>query len=293
MKEFIYKNDTIKEIKRNTPPTSIMNNLTGSVYHRNYLDYLSKCYASHNGIVIKPDYIWYTILCEIAIKIKDNPENYRQIFTTSDGKTDILVYTDDPILMPIDDLIDEVFKFIPSGISKEDILLNFSTTTDSSKFCFSTAFLDAVSPYYNYMMYMCGFNKIKVLGTIEDYEMIRSKLITLSPIFGSEMLEYFSKCSTVIKNIIEHFDDQDFWKDIFYVELCGSGHQEEVKGWFSDLYDKYPNIGYVENFSSHVSLVEYKNISTNFSYKMSSGILSSTIEEDYLLPDFGYYINEK
>lgn len=67
--EFVYKNDSLGKVSGLKPP-SIMDNIQGTVYHRNYLGYLSKCYASHYGIVVKPDYIWYTILCEMAVIVK-------------------------------------------------------------------------------------------------------------------------------------------------------------------------------------------------------------------------------
>ena len=296
--EFIYKNDPIKPVDSNylKKAPSLKDNLSGTVFHRNYLEYLSLCYATHNGIVVKPDYIWYTILCEMSTIIKSDPEKYRPIFTDSDGKKDIQVMTGDPVLMPIDDLIKELFKQIPSELKQDDILLNFSTTDKSSTFGFSTSFLDAASPYYNYMMYMCGYNKIKVLGSVDDYKMMLSSLDRLKVIFDqvgtSKMEVYFIKTRIWVEAITAHFDDKNWWNQIFYVELCGSGHQEEVKGWFSELFAKYPSVGYVGNFSTHISVVEYKNLSTDMKYVMNSGIFSSEVDGDYLVPNFGFYIEK-
>jgi len=296
--EFIYKNDDIKSVRVKKSlgkiDSSIMNNIKGNFLHNNYLEYLSFCYSSHDGIVIKPDYIWYTILCEITVIIKNKPESFRSVFTDSDKKKELLVFTDDPIKMPVDTLIDEVFKHIPSELKMKDVLLNFSTVTDSSKFGFSTAFLDAVSPYYNYSMYLCGYNKIKVLGTLDDYILIKSGLERLSDIFnGTTMISYIDRCVSVIDDVIKNFEDKNFWGEIFSIKNCGSGHQEEVVGWFSKLFDKKPRPGYVGNFNSHISTVEYENITTGRSFIMSSGILSSVIEDEYLVPDFNFYINEK
>ena len=71
--EFIYKEDSIEKIMSDKPE-GIKDNITGSIFHTNYLDYLAKCYASHNGIIVKPDYIWYTILCEMAVIVKNTPD---------------------------------------------------------------------------------------------------------------------------------------------------------------------------------------------------------------------------
>jgi len=289
--EYIYKDDTISEITRTTKPESLMDNIKGTIFHDNYLDYLSKCYASHNGIIVKPDYIWYTILCEMAVIIKNDPETYRYIFTDSTDKKDVEVFTEHPIKMPIDKLIEKVFAMIPSDLNSKDILLKFSTTTDNSTFAFSTSFLDTASPYYNYMMFMCGYNKINVLGTTDDYQIIREAIERLYVLFsGTELSTYLDKCNALVEDIITNFDNKTFWRDIFYVEFCGSGHQEEAKGWFSELFNKYPSVGYINNFSTHKSIVEYKNISTNKSYKMINGLFSSVVDGDYLIPDFEYYI---
>jgi hypothetical protein len=231
----------------------------------------------------------------MAVIIKNDPETYRNVFTDSDEKKEILALTGDPVKMPIDVLIDSVFRLIPSDLKQEDILLNFSTKTDSSTFAFSTAFLDTVSPYYNYGMYLCGYNKIKVLGTVEDYQLIIDTMVKLGNLFNvnDEINNYFEKCWGIINDIILNFEDLGFWEDIFFTKLCGSGHQEEAQGWFSKLFNTYPKLGYVSNFSTHVSLVTYKNISTGKSFDMKSGILSSIVEDDYLVPDFEFYINEK
>jgi len=296
MKEFFYKNDVIEMTSRlqGYKPVSIMDNIVGTVFHNNYLDYLSKCYSSHNGIVIKPDYIWYTILCEIASIVKASPKTYQNIFTDSDEKKDVLVYTDDPVKMPIDVLINSVFDLIPSGLKKDDILLKFSTVTENSTFAFSTSFLDAVSPYYNYMMYMCGYNKIKVMGTVDDYQLMKNSFGVLTELFnGTPMMDYFNKVGVVIDKIMNGFEDLEFWKNIFFVKYCGSGHQETAQGWFTALFNTYPRVAYVENFPTHISVVKYKNITTGKSFEMSNGILSSVEEGDYLVPDFSFYINEQ
>jgi len=225
--------------------------------------------------------------------IKNDPEPYRAIFTDSQDKKDVKVFTDDPIKMPIDRLVAAVFDLIPSNLNSNDILLDFSTTTESSTFAFSTSFLDAASPFYNYMMFMCGFNKIKVLGTTDDYQLIREAIERLYVLFsGTQLSTYLDLCNTYVEDIITNFDSEEFWKDMFFITHCGSGHQEEAKGWFSKFYEKYPSPGYVRNFNTHTSIVEYKNISTNRSYKMHSGILSSGVDGDYLVPNFEFYITE-
>lgn len=290
--EFNLKNDELLAIQ-SEKPTYLKDNIKGNVFHDTYLNYLYHGYAKHYGIVVKPDFIWFTILNEISRIVKENPEHYREMFTDSTNKKEVSVFTDDPIVMPIDSLLESVFKLIPKGLDKNNVLLNFSTSTASSKLAFSTSFLEAASPFYCYSMFMCGFNKINVLGTIADYEMMKQSITNLSIVFtGKKIVKYFNKVLGLIDKIIVGFEDDNFWKDIFYVEKCGSGSQQIVKGWFHKLFDDFDGYKMMKAFPKHVAIVEYKNLSTGLSYKMQVGIFSSIIEDGYLIPDFEFGINE-
>lgn len=290
--EFKIKNNILIPVNT-TKPSYLKDNINGNVFHDTYLDYLYHSYANHYGIEVKPDFIWFTILSEISRTVRESPNEYREIFTDSQAKKEISVYTMDPIVMPIDDLLESAFKHIPPGLKKDDIVLDFSTSTPSSKLAFSTSFLEASSPYYCYSMFRCGFNKINVLGNITDYELMKQSLIILSDIFsGKKIINYFNKVITVINNIIENFDNVVHWENIFYVESCGSGSQEEVYGWFQELFNDFDGYKFMKAFPKHCTSIEYKNLSTNLSYKMSVGIFSSTIDDGYLKPDFEFGINQ-
>jgi hypothetical protein len=315
MQEFTYKNDSISNIKSSNKdilsPTSIVtkgynsneitigktiaNNLKGEIFHKNFVEYLSLAYGSHNGIIIKPDYFWYTILSEIAIIVKDDVENFREVFTDSKDKKDIKILSDDPVIIDVNILTNEIFKIIPSILKKENIVCNFSTSTPDSLFAFTTCFLDTVSPYYNYMMFMCGFNKIKVLGDINDYNKMIENINTLIEIFSksSKMIKYLNKVKKEIVNIILNFNNAEYWNKIFYLKQCGSGHQTEVKGWITEFFSKIIDPQYVSNFNTHISEINYKNLSTGKDYIMRVGLLSSIIEDDYLVPSYEYVIIEK
>jgi hypothetical protein len=87
--------------------------------------------------------------------------------------------------------------------------------------------------------------------------------------------------------------DVDFWKDMFSLERCGSGSQYIVLGWINDVYLKTPKLKFVENYSSHISIVKYKQLNTNKDYEMKQGLISSKKEGNFLVPDFAHIIYEK
>lgn len=254
------------------------------IYHRHYLKYLDDAYSRDYGIIIRPDFIWFSILCEISSTIKNDPETFRKYFTKSKEKENILVHSDG-IELPVDEILEIVLNKLPSEIDEKLIVPNFTTLDEKSKFAFKCAFLDTVSPFYNYGVKWCGYNKIKVLGEQSDYILIGETLQKWSLIIP-ELKNYYEKCQLCINDIITNWDDVEFWKNICKTE---NGYTEKrIDGWFKRFYvkeetdfDKYPN---------HCIKVDYA--SPVGKYTLYIGILSSKLEDGYLVPDFNKIISK-
>lgn len=273
------------EIKGNT----VIRDIQGEYQHKNYLEYLEKAWANHYGIVVSPDYFWYIISCEIASLIKNNPDKHAHLFTTTpDSKQEISVETTDPVLLPLDTIIDKLKNRIPTNTSL--YLPEFSTTNERATFAFSASFADAMSVYYNYSMYMCGIPKVRILGKKKDWKKMKDNLKEIKEVLGYD--KYFDGLITMIKNIIENYKSIDFWKDMFRLKKCGSGHQTELAGWIKNLFYKQERPGYISNYSSCVSMVSYKNLSTNKKYELNCGLFGSSIVDGFLMPEFGYIVND-
>lgn len=260
--------------------------------HMNYLHYLAMCYNYHYGVVVSPDMIWFTILNECATHIKDNADYYESKFTFSkEGKIEIVVDTSNPIVMPVDALIERLRGLVPVGV---DVFLpEFSTQTELGLIAHYAAFCDAVSPYYEYGMKMCGIYAVRVLGTDEDWTKIQVGLDNLKPILD-KLTKYLDKASDIVTNIIS--GDKKFFEKIYADKRCGSGGEREVQGWFSELTPikkekgNYMPPKYLENFPSHAASFDYKNLDTDTKFRMSCGIFESKIDGDYLVPSYGQLI---
>ena len=63
--------------------------------HKNYIHYLTLAWSNHFSVVLSPDIIFFTILCEIADEILSNPDSYRHLFTDSQEKKQIMTLTHD------------------------------------------------------------------------------------------------------------------------------------------------------------------------------------------------------
>jgi len=271
-------------------------NLAGETFHRNYLQYLELCWARHYGIVVSPDILWYTLLTELTSLIAEHPEGFRELFTRSEETTTLLVPSESPSVLPLDTLIHMLKEHVPSNV--DTFLPSFSTTTDRSRHAMYAAFCDAVSPYYNYMVFCCGFPAIRILGESADWELLQKSWAEVTTILaqaGTTLpLTWFQKVGTVLGSCVDRRQDADWWREMFRNETCGSGSQQEVFGWYSDLFRIQPQgVRKSCNFSSGVTVVNYTSLVTNKSYCMKDGLFLSQAADSFLVPDFGSCLFEK
>lgn len=260
------------------------------MYHKNYMDYLHLCWANHLNIVITPDIIWYSLLTELATIVKNEPEQYRSLFSESEEKQEIIIVTDELVDMPLQELVTALKEKVP--INTEPFMPVFTTSTNRSKHAFYSAFCDVCSPYCDYCMMLCGFPSIKIEGTVDDWKLMCQSWKELAKIINTHQ-QWFNKTIETLKTCADNLENVDWWKKMFHIKHCGSGGQIEVTGWYADLFLKQPSLRYVENFASCRSVVEYKQLNTKKEYKMEDGLFFSQQQDEFLKPDFGYIIHEK
>jgi len=278
--------DNIPEILRFK--NVIYNGVKGNIFHKNYIDYLKIAYNNDYGIVISPNHIWFTILCSISKIVKDNPDEFKKYFTVSDKKENIILENvgTNMIEMPMIDMVDQLFKNnIPKIFTKDLIIPKLSTNTPESEFACACAFLDTVSPYYNYTYYGCGYNKIKILGTKKDYEILENAFIDIMNIFQhnkkfDKLIGGIDHYSRTISKIVLNYDDDKFWERILWTE---EGYiDRNVDGWIMPFYTQ----------EADFAVVEYTELLSNKKYALATGILSSEIKDGYLVPNFEKFIVE-
>lgn len=277
-----------------TPDRLVHDGTQGQHFHCNYLTYLEQCWSSHRTPVITPDILWFTCLNEIASVVADNAEALRELFTFSSKKTELLVESDSLTVLPVKTVVAHLREFVPIGI--DQFLPVFSTSTPESKLAFAAAFCDAVSPYYSYGMYCCGFPAIEVLGKPEDYYKIANLWRGLPVPFMKVCAEYAHTILELLDRIADSIisQDKDFWSDMFTAKKCGSGSQVEIDGWFTKLFRKgHEGPAFPSSFAPHVAKVDYKQVQTQRSFTMFQGLFSSRLSEDHVAtPSFGSVIFE-
>lgn len=272
----------------------VHDNIDGDFYHTNYLSYLENCWGSHLGVVLTPDIIWYTLLCELTSIVSKDVEKFRHLFTDSKEKQKILVPDTTKPILPLNLVIEQLRHLVPDCLA-DNFLEDFSTSDDRAIEARYAAFADLVSPYYSYGMFCCGISKIDIRGTKEDWKNLASRW-ELANQKGLVDGDYYKRVKGILNNLVKQIDNPDveFLKKIFWGKRCGSGSQIDVYGWFTDLYKDAPEDGrFSHNFATHVAKVEYEHIQTKEEWEMRQGILSSKLVGDMLEPMFGRIVYEK
>ena len=259
-----------------------------AINHRNYLDYLGECWRQHYGVVISPTILWNMVLSNLAFEVNKNPETYHKYFTESNDKQEIIVQQGGH-LIDVSLLIAELQHRIPSNIL-DDCFPEFTTDTKNSKIANYTAFLDMVSPYYNYGMLLCGIPKVKILGEKVDW----LKFMMLLGVFTTALPECREYLIGVANNVAAISDETCDYSKLFSLQECGSGSQLEVSGWIRDFFIEQPLVPYLENFVPCISKIDYKNYNDGGKeYRLYAGLFTSEIENGYLVPKFDNQYFEK
>lgn len=266
------------------------------IYHNNYLEYLQTCYANHYGYVIAPHTFWYSIVAEIAQYVVTHPESYRSVFTDSAEKKEIMIPCggfDEPLR--IYDIYDKLVTLVP--IDTSIFLPEFSTTTIESKAATLGAFLETASPYYSYIMYACGFPKVRFDGTEEDWIKMTTNIQKLTELFlpfkDQTITRYLIKVFRFVADVAQAAAAKNinFFNTIFTQKRCGSGSQHFVNGLYPNaMYIELPKQLEVCNFSQHITKVPYTISARGMQqrYKMIFALSHSNIDPDGIaVPQFG------
>lgn len=269
--------------------------LDGDIGHNGYLEYLEHCWGHHCGVVLSPDIVWQTLLGEVASIVATDPEGYRHLFSESKGKREIIVYGHPRNPEWMHDVMSHLRKLVPAGT---DVFVpTFSTTTAEARLARNAMFCSLVSPYYCYSIFCCGIPRVDFLGTPEDWEKVRYCWSSIGNLLHGEDA-YFSRVENILAGLHEQSSesslDKNFFKGMFFMERCGSGSQQEARGWFTELFREKPSLCFSKNFPTGLARVDFHNLEDGEDYQSVLGILSSRERGDGVRePLFGHVLFEK
>ncbi len=204
-----------------------------------------QAYADHRPFVLSPDMIWLLISQGFARHVNANPEKLRKYFVDFSGKLSLTVKVDTDILNDPDSW-EKVFPQFTTQIAQHtgDNLINtltadFSTTTAVEKVASEITIMEAMEPYFEYMIFysVCGIPEITLQGTTEDWKKVLKKTKKL----GKYELKWWTKeLEPILKEFVKasqgHINKR-FWRNMFkYHSKKRYGAPEVIDGWIVKFF---------------------------------------------------------
>lgn len=196
----------------------------------------------HWPLTISPDDVWLCIAQGFAAHVKANAEALRHRFVKHEGQAIIEVRRDNFAKgSPANDwegafaeFSDKIAEHIGNH-TRNLVVSDFSTTGAIERASSEIVLMDAMSPYFKYLIKTCcGIPEVTLLGSVEDWKSVRAR----AAVFGEYDLGWWTNhLLPILDKIIESAagkSDPAFWES-FYHKGGGSGGPY-VTGWINVLF---------------------------------------------------------
>ncbi|KAA6392672.1 MAG: hypothetical protein EZS28_011799 [Streblomastix strix] len=197
-------------------------------------------FYEHRPLKLNPNIIWLTIAQGFGRYVDLHAEELRSKFVQFEGKKTLLVKRrvtgsgtqgiDWPSVFP------EFAEQIGSFIGKETQQLvecNFSNTSPVDRICSHITLMDVCKNYFTYRMLGegCGIPWIELLGTVDDWKLIREKTAQLRS-FGLASDKHLVEWINQVLLALDHFvSAAEGHPDLFYWgSVCNLSGMSGIKG---------------------------------------------------------------
>lgn len=202
-------------------------------------------YNHHLPLVLSPDDIWYQIMHAFTIHVNRNSTKLRDKIVNHADKMNLEVefdidnwdnfYVSESFINTIAELIDEN--------TKDNLvdLVNptFTTSTPITNICNKICLMDMVQSYFEYTFsgLCCGIPSVTLLGTLDDWQKIRTLVDKLAN-YGLE--HWLDDIRYVADEFIKTYKGEpvdQFWGKIFtHVNQGSGGDRLCISGWVSNFF---------------------------------------------------------
>jgi len=209
-------------------------------YHSFY-EGMYSAYASHCPFTLSPDMVWILIGQGFSAHVNANVDELRNLFVAGDSKTTLEVTSktirlDNPD-SPWQEAFDGISKQIASHTGAEltgALTADFSTTTKITRIASQITLMDALKPYFEFVVrYMgCGIPEVTLEGTPQDWE----RVLTKAQALRKYKLDWWvDELEPVLKQFVAASKgkiDQEFWQGMFKMHSTKVyGARDVIDGW--------------------------------------------------------------
>lgn len=218
--------------------------------YNSFFNGMYQAYADHRPFVLSPDMVWLLISQGFARHVNANSEKLRHHFVDYSGKLTLVVATNRVTLenpkTPWEEVFPEFKKqmAVYTGNELMDLLsADFSTTTPTSKIASEITIMEAMEPYFEFIVFyiICGIPEVTLQGTTEDWQKVLDKTKQLAKY---DLNWWTSELEPILNQFVEASRgkvDKDFWRNMFkYHSQKKYGAAKIIDGWIVKFfpYDK-------------------------------------------------------
>ena len=238
-------------------------------------------FAEHRPLVISPDMVWTLILQGLATHINANPEKFRGLLVSHEGKETLVVRRDGFVLGSPDNDWRGVFaEFATQIVAKANDPLpgmfaaRFSSSTPDTLAARQVILMKAGSPYYNYVLLtLCGIPEIILEGTPGDWRRIKAMCANLDAYDLKDWRKLLDRALDQFIAASEGHADRKCWQSFY---KCGGGSGgTHCTGWIH-VFFPYDGAGERRKLSAWG-----KGFLTNFRDDDIRGIMEAPYLNDF------------
>lgn len=220
---------------------------TNDSYH-SLLKTIFNSFSYHYPLILSPDDVWICITQGLAAHVNQNAEKLRSLFVQHTGKillnhenTYIKGSSNNDWSSSFDWFSGKIKEFI--GKKHNLIVSNFSTTGPIEKAVSEIVLMDVVKNYFDYReTTLCGIPEITLLGTLEDWKDIRTRVEVFNKFGLSWWTEYLLPFLDEFINAKDNKPNLGFWKSLFRYNGGSGGNR--INGYINVLFP------YVSNYKN-------------------------------------------
>lgn len=201
------------------------------------IDAVHVAFSQHRPLTLSPDDIWLVIAQGFGHHVAENSEALRRL-VRHQGKSRLVAKVDDLSLASFERAIAEFSTQIREAtdpVLHETLVCDFSTTTPAIRTASEVALMDCFSSYFEYSMHcVCGIPKIKIEGSLDDWQRIRARIEVIETY---DLGWWVTRLRPILDEFVAAADGhptREFWKAIYKPQKAYGG--DVATGWIADLF---------------------------------------------------------
>ncbi|TNV78068.1 hypothetical protein FGO68_gene16975 [Halteria grandinella] len=217
-----------------------------STIRQSKLNQFAECariaYQHHIPLELSPSVLWLAIAQGFATHVNENAETLRKKFVKFEGKELLQVLVKESLLecdwqIVIGEFSVQIKEHIGQD-AHQTLCPDFSTSTLTEIVATEITLLDAMKNYFQYeVVCLCGISKVKMLGTLSDWQLLRDSTEKLRQYGCDWWIDYLLPILDKLILAYKGEVDKQFWNSIYvFRKGGGSGPPSSATGWIINFF---------------------------------------------------------